>query len=469
MYLKKHFTLTILFCCTVFAVLAQSVIQPYKENSRYWQYQGSPIFLFGGSDNDNLWQWKGEKLTKHLELLASLGGNYVRNTMSDRDEGDIYAFKQLEDGKYDLEQWNEAYWEQLEFFLEETAQRDIIVQLTVWDWFDLSGPNFDRHPLNPSNNVNWEAGLIKEREDFYGGSLYDNNQPVLDLQHKYVEKLLSISFGYDHILYNVGNESSLGAEWENYWAETMKNQAASADKQIYLTSMQLVPSNGVRHVLTYRSLYDFAEISQNNQDSKGARGRKHYENVLAWGRLLESDPGGIMPMNNEKIYGSADGRNYSAGHGKEAEDRFWKNVFGGAASVRFHRSEGYWGIGLSERAQKNIKAMSMFLDSFDVFRAKPYGEIKFIGDSEAYAMAELGKTYAVYFPVGRQSIELDPYLFAKKVSVRFLDIDDGEWMEEEVIDLEWEEELSDMFGFQKGISLTTPENKACVAIVKILE
>jgi hypothetical protein len=249
----------------------------------------------------------------------------------------------------------------------------------------------------------------------------------------------------------------------------MKNQAASADKQIYLTSMQLVPSNGVRHVLTYRSLYDFVEISQNNQDSKGARGRKHYENVLAWGRLLESDPKGIMPMNNEKIYGSADGRNYSAGNGKEAEDRFWKNVFGGAASVRFHRSEGYWGIGLSERAQKNIKAMSMFLDSFDVFSAKPYGEIKFIGDSEAYALAELGKTYAVYFPVGRQSIELDPYLFAKKVSVRFLDIDEGEWMDEEVIDVEWEEELSDMFGFQKGISITTPDNKACIAIVKILE
>ena len=63
MYLKKHFTLTILFCCTVFAVLAQSVIQPYEENSRYWQYQGSPIFLFGGSDNDMFGFQKGISLT----------------------------------------------------------------------------------------------------------------------------------------------------------------------------------------------------------------------------------------------------------------------------------------------------------------------------------------------------------------------------------------------------------------------
>jgi hypothetical protein len=59
-------------------------IRPYEKNPFYWQYRGKPIMLLGGSDMDNLFQWTGSKLTDHLDLLVSSGGNYVRNTMSSR-------------------------------------------------------------------------------------------------------------------------------------------------------------------------------------------------------------------------------------------------------------------------------------------------------------------------------------------------------------------------------------------------
>ena len=55
-------------------------IQIYKENPRYWQYKGEPILLIGGSVEDNLFQIPN--LKEHLELLKSVGGNYVRSTMS---------------------------------------------------------------------------------------------------------------------------------------------------------------------------------------------------------------------------------------------------------------------------------------------------------------------------------------------------------------------------------------------------
>ncbi len=444
-------------------------IQPYAENPWYWQYKQEPVLLRGGTDNDNLWQWTGKKLTDHLDLLTSLGGNYVRNTLSDRDEGNTYAFKKLSTGKYDLDAWNEAYWDKLEFFLKETAKRDIVVQLTIWDWFDLAGTNLDRHPLNPANNINLEEGSISEREDYYGGSLKNNNEALLSLQKKYVDKVLSLTFQYGHVLYNMSNESSLGEEWETFWAKYVREKAQQASKKVFLTSMHLVPSNGVRYVMSNRDLYDFAEISQNSQDSKGARGRAHYENVVRWRGYIDLSPEGPMPMNNEKIYGSADGRNYSAGHGKEAEDRFWKNVFGGAASVRFHRPEGYWGIGLTERAQVNIKAMDMFLEEFDLFSAGPFEGIHLIGESEGYALANIGKEYAVYFPAGRYAVELDPWIFAKKVSIKYLDIDSGTWSKEEIVELDWEEKFSELFGFRRGIPIKTPENKSCVVVVKVLE
>ena len=42
------------------------------------------------------------------------------------------AFKKVGD-LYDLDQWNDDYWNRLDTFLTETKKRDIIVQLELWD------------------------------------------------------------------------------------------------------------------------------------------------------------------------------------------------------------------------------------------------------------------------------------------------------------------------------------------------
>ena len=81
-------------------------IQIYKENPRYWQYEGEPILLIGGSVEDNLFQIPN--LKEHLELLKSVGGNYVRSTMSWVDEGDVPPHKKVGD-LYDLNQWNDEF------------------------------------------------------------------------------------------------------------------------------------------------------------------------------------------------------------------------------------------------------------------------------------------------------------------------------------------------------------------------
>jgi hypothetical protein len=129
----------------------------------------------------------------------------------------------------------------------------------------------------------------------------------------------------------------------------MHRQASERGKQIHVTCMSMRPFITVRQVLTYPELYSFVEISQNNQDSMGGRGHAHWENIMSWRAKLASRP---MPMNNEKIYGAGDGSNYSAGEGKEAVRRFWRNVFAGCASSRFHRpTDRGWGIGLGESSR----------------------------------------------------------------------------------------------------------------------
>ena len=133
-------------------------IRPYEKNPYYWQYKGKPVLLLGGSKDDNLFQVPN--LKEHLDLLVSVGGNYIRNTMSDRkDKGfEVYPFKRLPNGKYDLSQWNDEYWKRFKNLLKWTEQRDIIVQIEVWDRFDYTDhggfKTWGSNPYNPDNNIN---------------------------------------------------------------------------------------------------------------------------------------------------------------------------------------------------------------------------------------------------------------------------------------------------------------------------
>jgi hypothetical protein len=442
-------------------------IRPYEANPYYWQYKGKPVLLRGASDEDNLFQWTGKQLTDHLDLLVSVGGNYLRNTMSDRDEGNVYAFRRTEQGRYDLRQSNDEYWNRLRFFLEETRARDIIVQLTLWDQHDHSGGRWRSHPWNPANNLNYGPEVIRTREDFYG-VVAQNNREILRHQERFIQQLTSITLDYPHVLYNINNESWAGFEWEDHWARFLHRRAEEKGKTIHVTTMHMRPWVTVRRVLTLPELYSFVEISQNNQDSMGGRGPAHWENIMTWRAKLATRP---MPMNNEKIYGVGEGANYSAGDAREAVRRFWRNLFAGCASMRFHRpADDRWGIGLSPSAQVQLKAMRMLLEELDIFSCVPHNDLLTPLDisGEAYCLADLGRQYAIYFPDGRHAIELDPWVFADSVTLRWLDIERGQWSDETTVQIE-----SDYFDPQwihkARVRLQTPDNRPHVALLTIVQ
>jgi hypothetical protein len=450
-------------------------IRPYPENPWYWEYKGNPVLLIGGSDDHNHFQWTGERLINQLDLLISVGGNYMRNIMSDRESYNVYAFKEIRDGQYDLDQWNEEYWKRLEFFLDETTKRDIIVQLTLWDHFDISSPDRWRaHPWNPENNINMAQGTWTGRRDFYA-TIEKNDQQGLEYQQRFVDKILSVTLKYKNVLYNINNESDEGELWENYWAEYINRAAEVNGRRVYITTLQFDAASAVRHVLSHRDIYSFAEISQNNQDSRGGRGQGHWDNIMVWREKIASHHGGPMPMNNEKVYGAIDGTNYSAGTESEAINRFWRNIFAGCASSRFHRPAPprMWGSGLNARVQTNLKAMQMLLEELDIFSCVPQNyllidRVQVPTTVEAYATANIGKQYAVFFPQGRYSINLDPWVFVNELKVRWLDIDQLKWSDPEIIQVEWDGSLQD-WGHRGTVRLTTPGNRSYVVLLEVIE
>ena len=385
-------------------------IQPWAEDHRYWQYGGEPILPLGGTGNDNLFQWTGERLIEHLDLLASVGGNYIRNTMSDRDEGDVHAFFLQGDGRYDLDRWNEEYWRRFETLLDETARRDIIVQIEVWDRFDHSREPWLDDPYRPQNNINYgaeEVGLAgeypkhpgRDEQPFFhtvpGMPGYETRlDKVRAYQENFVEKLLSYSLDHGNVLYCMNNETGTDAAWGHYWMRFIRDRAVAKGVNVYVTDMF---DNGwaVKESEKYRRVFDqpetflFVDLSQVNSRTFN---EDHWSNIR-WG--IEQVAAHPRPVNHTKIYGSGF-TSFGTGSPEDGVERFWRNLIAGSASARFHRPTS--GNGLNPNAQaslvaaRKVESLVKFWDveaRMDLLAARE--------EDEAYLAARPGEEYILYF------------------------------------------------------------------------
>ena len=376
--------------------------------------------------------------------MKSVGANYIRNTMSDRhDRGfEVYPFKKLPNGKYDLNQWNGEYWKRFENMLKWTSERDIIVQIEVWDRFDYSdsggSDRWSRHPYNPKNNVNYtaeESGLkttykkhpgTNEQPFFFTVPKLQNNQTLLRYQVAQVDNMLSYSLKHGNVLYCMDNETSGSAEWGKFWAEHIQKRAAEAKRTVCTTEMwdQWDP-NGEQHKQTFDhpELYAFVDVSQNNHN----KGQKHWDNLQTVRRYIAKHP---RPINTVKIYGADTGR---FGNSRDGEERFWRNILGGNASTRFHRPDS--GLGLGDRAKPHIRSMRLLTSELDIFRCTPDVTSKLLTDrseNEAYLTSVSGRQYALYFPNGGD-VKLDLSKVKGSFSLKWLDIAKSRWVGRETV------------------------------------
>ena len=399
--------------------------EPYP---RYWEYKGSPVLLLGGSVEDNLFQIPG--LTEHLDLLRSVGGNYVRCTMSGRDGGNVWPFARVGE-YYDLDRWNDEYWRRFQTFLELTAERDIIVQVEVWATFDFYRDCWDANPLNPKNNSNYTAKeselplvlnthpIDTESNFFWSVPAERNQEVVLRYQRRFVDKLLSHSLEFGHVLYCMDNETSVTAEWGKYWSEYIK--AAAVAKGVGVETTEMWDPHELTHPMhaatfDHPETYSFVDISQNNHQV----GQKHWDNMLAAMARVDDAP---RPLTNVKVYG-ADGSPFAGD--RDGIERFWRNVFGGCASARFHRPRG--GLGLSDKSRPHIKSMRMLTDEINVFECQPHNDLLAEREeNQAYCMARPGVEAAVFFTRPGE-LRLDTSAMQGELVVRWLDVPRSEWL-----------------------------------------
>lgn len=413
----RFFSAGILLALAASVTRGADCIRPYEANPHYWQYKGKPVMLLGGSKTDHIFLL--DDLKEHLDEIHAVGANYVRNTMSQREGRELKPHKLLPDGTFDLDQWNAEYWRRFENMLRWTAERDIIVQIEVWDRFDFSQAQWEHSPWNPGKNVNYtyeQTGFAttypshagQDRQPFFHSIPgMPNYNEKLDLirsyQEAFVDKMLSYSLAYGNVLYCMNNETSTPPAWGQYWIKFIKARAAEKGVSVWTTDMFDDAYRGAEAthapiVFEDPEQYMFADISQVNSRNFE---QEHWDR-LQW--LLQQVRRHPRPSNHTKIYGSG---YYTFGTGgpEDGVERFWRNILGGSASARFHRPDA--GNGLNDLAKASIQAARLLESRMKFWLITPHMEL--LSDrtpNEAYLAAKPGECYALYFTNGG-SVSLD--------------------------------------------------------------
>ncbi len=403
-------------------------IRPSSVNPRYWEYAGQPVMLLGGTVEDNVFQIPD--LPEHLRLLAGVGGNYIRCTLSSRDEGNVWPFERDgETGLYDLDRIGKEFFRRFASCLALASELDIIVQIEVWATFDFYREPWQDNPFNPRNNKNYsaeESGLPvdvtthptrHENPFFYSVPGELDNAMLRAHQERFVDAMLAISLRYPNVLYCMDNETSVTPRWADYWARYIRKAAEAAGVPVQLTEMwdaHDLDHPQHRNTFDHPELFSFVDVSQNN----------HQDGDVQWtnGQAVRARLDPQRPMNNVKIYGADGGR-----HGPTARGvtNFWRNVVGGMASARFHRPPS--GLGLSPLAQQHIRAARAVADAYDLFAGEPRMDLLVQREANnAYCNANPPDEAIVLF-TGPGKAVLAANVFGPKIELRWLDLSNGTW------------------------------------------
>ncbi|MFP4579787.1 MAG: DUF6298 domain-containing protein [Candidatus Sumerlaeia bacterium] len=435
-------------------------IQPCKDDPRYWQYKSEKVLLLGGSKEDNLFQIPD--LEEHLDLLQSCGGNYIRCTMSSRDEGDVWPFEKDPDtGKYDLSKPGQEYWRRFEKLLDLCEERNIILQIELWDRFDFARAPWQENAFNPKNNINYtetESGL-KENIETHPGQCenaffrtlpeMENNTLVLPIQQAYVDHLLCLSLERPNVLYCMNNETSEPHAWGIYWINWIQNRAKEKDALVFVTDMfddgfKGEDSETYPYIFDHPEIYTFGDISQiNSRNFREIHWLKAEYMVREFRRH-------VRPVNMVKIYGGGHAF-HGSGFNKDGVERMIRALMNGVAAARFHRPTS--GNGLNERAQNCIRALRLVEEQVKFWDLSPRMDLLVDRLEEVYACASKDGAIMLYFPHGASiDVNLAGYPGARRL----------QWFSVEQGNADREEKLE---GGQK-VKITAPSVSDWIAVIR---
>ena len=217
-------------------------LQLHPLNPHYFLFRGKPTVLITSGEHYGAVLNLDFDYAKYLETLAKDGLNLTRtftgayceppgafniasNTLAPARDRFICPWARSDQAgyanggnKFDLTQWDEAYFKRLKDFVAKANKRGVVVELNLFcPMYEES--QWRLSPQNAANNVNGTGNVA--RTNIY---TLDKNGGLLAVQEAMVRKLVSELNGFDNVYYEICNEPYFGGvtlEWQHHIADVI--------------------------------------------------------------------------------------------------------------------------------------------------------------------------------------------------------------------------------------------------------
>ncbi|MHB8973976.1 MAG: hypothetical protein ACYC4N_26370 [Pirellulaceae bacterium] len=403
----KHLLPILLLAIASQSFAADQPLALHPVNPHYFLFRDKPTLLITSAEHYGAVLNRDFDFTKYLDELETRGLNLTcaftgvycepigafgitRNTLAPSEGKLICPWARSNTAgyagggnKFDLTQWDDAYFKRLKTFLAQAGQREIVVELALFCPF-YEDSMWKLSPMTAASNVN---GIGKVARD----AVYnrDKNGDLQATQESLVKKLVAELNEFDNLYFEVCNEPYFGGVTDD-WQRRIIDLIVEVEKPLpnkHLISQNI--ANGSKKIEKPHpavSVFNFhysspptavkenfalnKVIAENETGFKGT-GDTHYR-MEAWEFLLAG--GGL--------YNNLD---YSFAVGHEDGTFKYPDTTPGGGNGGF---------------RNQIAVLKTFLDGFDVIRMKP-DEVLVKGGlpakGRATVVSEPGRQYAVYF------------------------------------------------------------------------
>jgi len=290
--------------------------------------------------------------------------------------------------KFDLRQFNPAFFARLRSRVQEAGRRGIYVGVMLFEgWVQQQkGGKWRDHPFHPDNNVNGIDG--DANGDGIGTDVHTLATPMVTrLQEAYVRRVIDTVGDLDNVLFEIGNEcGSYSTEWQYHLVRFIKECEATKPKQHPVgMTFQWSPNSKLRG--TNQMLFDspadwispnqFAGDWNYKTNPPPADGRK----VI----VPDTDHLGGIWGNVAWVW-----KSFTRGHNPIFMDPYDGSVLDDGGATAWASVRSSMGVASQLARRVNLGAMT------------PQGALA----SSGYCLAAAGKEYVVYVP-GGDSVTVD--------------------------------------------------------------
>ena len=248
----------ILMACFLSPAKAAGPLSVRSSNPRFFvDSNGKAVYLSGVHLNNDLVDRSDKTVldfTSYLNFLQQYEHNFVRlwaweqaawtNESTAKITFDPLPYQRKGPGtaldggrKFDLNRFNQAYFDRLRSRVVEAGQRGIYVSVMLFQGFssqrkNIGGGNpWAGHPFNVSNNINGINGDPSGNDN--GEEVHSLTVPAItSLQEAYVRKVVDTLNDLDNVLYEIsGDAPSSSRQWQYYMINYLKRYQATKPKQ----------------------------------------------------------------------------------------------------------------------------------------------------------------------------------------------------------------------------------------------